>query len=186
MDNIVQSIVSGLLAGGSVASTAVIGLSRNTFERIKKLETIVGQDGDPPTGLYLMVHGINEKIKGIKYELSLFSDDHPPEYLIRTVKRIISSNSLNLEQRNELENLLDHRLKSYTNSIRRLEEKIDALDEKIESLDCEKCCHHDPSDNNDQSELAIIKDQLTVFNSALNSIITALNNSNLEQKKQLP
>jgi hypothetical protein len=165
---LIQNIISGLVSGGTSAATAFLAVFRDIKKRIKALEDKIGDDGsdgDPKTGIFLVVERTDEIARRVKKELDQWEED-PPEWLLRLVNRATRNSSMNLESNSELEHRMDQRFRSAAANISRLEEMM--KNGYIERVEYEK------DDRERSHELAALREQLAAANGLLRGAMSAL------------
>ena len=171
---LIQTILSGVLSGGGSAVTAFAAVFRDIKKRLKALEEKVGDDGadgDPKTGLYLVVERLDEIARKVKKEVDTWEED-PPEWLLRLINRAARSNSVNLEHHNELERLIDQRFRTAVQATQRVEERFDAVQQQIEDYIGRGEYERDARQRSE--ELSAIREQLATANGLLRGIMTAM------------
>lgn len=169
--SLVQTIISGLVSGGASAGTAFAAVFRDIKKRLKELEEKVGDDGsegDPKTGIFLVVERLDEIAKKVKKEIESWEED-PPEWLLRLINRAARSSSVNLEHHTELEQLIDSRFRTNRDNIKRIEEKLDGLMEDIVHR-----AEYEKDARQRSEELSSIREQQATANGLLRGIMTAM------------
>jgi chromosome segregation ATPase len=169
--SLIQSLLSGLISGGTTAGTAILAVFRDLKSRLSSLETKVGSDGDVKTGLFLFVDRLDESVRKLKRELESWQDD-PPDWLIRMINRGRSTNSFSLEHHHELEQLVEARYKNTSVMIRRLEQEIEDMRKRLDSLVDRAEYERDGRIRNE--EVAKFREQLATVNGLLRGVMTAL------------
>jgi predicted RNase H-like nuclease (RuvC/YqgF family) len=176
---LLQTIVSGILSGGGSAGAAFAAVFRDIKKRLKALEDKLGDDGtdgDPKTGLFLLVERLDEIARKLKKEIETWEED-PPEWLLRLINRAARSNSINLEHHAELERFVEQKFSTTQRNITRLEEQIENIARQVDSLT--KRFDEDRSsfdrDSRDRTqEMGTIREQLATVNGLLRGIMTAM------------
>jgi two-component sensor histidine kinase len=176
---LLQTIVSGILSGGGSAGAAFAAVFRDIKKRLKALEEKLGDDGadgDPKTGLFLLVERLDEIARKLKKEIETWEED-PPEWLLRLINRAARSNSINLEHHAELERFVEQKFRTASNEIRRIEEQLEnvsrQLDMATKRFD-EDRTHFDRDTRERVQEMGVIREQLGTVNGLLRGIMTAM------------
>jgi predicted RNase H-like nuclease (RuvC/YqgF family) len=181
---VIQTILSGVLSGGGSALTAFAATFRDIKKRLKSLEEKVGDDGadgDPKTGLYLVVERLDEIARKVKKELDSWEED-PPEWLLRLVNRAARASSVNLESHSEMERLIEQRFRTNAQNIQRLEEKIESLQGTIE--DYIGRAEYEKDARQRSQDLSAVREQIAASNGLLRGIMTAM--GYIDQTKKRP
>lgn len=171
---LLQTIISGVISGGASAGTAFAAVFRDIKKRLKALEEKVGDDGadgDPKTGLFLVVERLDEIARKVKKEVDSWEED-PPEWLLRLINRAARSSSVNLENHAELERLIEQRARINAQAIRALEERLDGLQKTLDNYVERAEYEHDARTRSE--ELSSIREQLATANGLLRGIMTAM------------
>ncbi len=180
---LIQTILSGIVTGGGSAVTAFAAVFRDIKKRLKALEDAVGNDaadGDPKTGLFLLVERLDEIARKVKREVDSWEED-PPEWLLRLVNRAARSSSVNLEHQSELERLIDQRFRANANNITRLDEQLEALQSRL--TDFIGRGEYATDARHRSEELSSIREQLATANGLLRGIMTAMGYIDPTKKK---
>jgi hypothetical protein len=168
---LIQTIVSGIISGGASAGTAFAAVFRDIKKRLNALEEKLGDDGsegDPKTGLFLVVERADEIARKVKKEMDSWEED-PPEWLLRLINRAARSSSVNLEHQSELERLVDQRFRTLTANISRLEEQIELSQNAfVTKADNERDARQRGA------ELSSLREQLGTVNGLLRGIMAAM------------
>lgn len=171
---LIQTIISGVLSGGASAGTAFAAVFRDIKKRLKSLEEKVGDDGadgDPKTGLYLVVERLDEIARKVKKETDSWEED-PPEWMLRLINRAARSSSVNLEHYGEMERLIEQRFRTNAQNIQRLEEKLDNITKRLD--DYVDRAEYERDARQRSEELSTIREQLATANGLLRGIMTAM------------
>lgn len=172
--SLIQTILSGVLSGGGSAVTAFAAVFREIRKRLDKLEAQIGKDGaegEPKTGLFLLVERLDEIARKVKKEVDSWEED-PPEWLLRLINRAARSSSVNLEHFGELERIIDQRFKTNRDNISRLEEKLEVIERRFD--DFISTADYEKDARQRSEELASIREQLATANGLLRGIMTAM------------
>jgi len=88
-DLIVQ-IISGVLSGSALAVTAFATVFRDTLKRLKNLESKLGREDDPRTGLFLSFSKLNEATHKVERGLEREQDklDHRLDNMEKNLSNI--------------------------------------------------------------------------------------------------
>ncbi len=128
---LIQTVISGVLTGGSAAGTTFLAVFKDIKRRLTDLETKVGQDKtEPKTGLVAAVEALTEQVRKLRREIDGWHED-PPEWVIRVVTRT-SRSSFNMENYHEMEARVEQRLRAFAQTLKRLEEDLDERERRIE------------------------------------------------------
>ena len=171
---LLQTIISGVVSGAGTAGTAFAAVFRDIKKRLKALEEKVGEDGadgDPKTGLYLVVERLDEIARKVKKEIDSWEED-PPEWLLRLINRAARSSSVNLEHYGEMERLIEQRFKTNRDNIARLDEQIESIRKQLNDYVGRADYEHDARQRSE--ELGSIREQLATANGLLRGIMTAM------------
>lgn len=142
-DNIVQTIISGLVSGGAGAATTMLAFFKEMRGRIERLEKSVGTQGsavEPRTGLYLLVAQLGDQVKIVEDALKTFKrevdrwEDDPPEWLTRALNRRASATAFNTEHLEDFEQRVEQRVKLAADRVKRLEDALSHMQEQVENL----------------------------------------------------
>ena len=188
---LLQTIASGVLSGGGSAVTAFAAVFRDIKKRLTKLEDRVGNDGadgDPKTGIYLVVERLDEIARKTKKELETWEED-PPEWLLRLINRAARSNSINLEIHSELERFVEDKFRRATSETRRLEEQIESLSKQLDGFQKQVDSYIDRAEfergtRERVQEMSALREQLATVNGLLRGIMTAM--GYVDQKPKPP
>lgn len=171
---VIQTVLTGILSGGGTAVTAFTATFRDIKKRLTKLEERLGNDGgdgDPKTGIFLVVERLDDIARKVKKEVDSWEED-PPEWLLRLVNRAARNSSVNLEHQGELERTIEQRFRTNRDNIMRLGEQIENLNAKIE--DYIGRAEYEKDARIRSEELSTIKEQLATANGLLRGIMTAM------------
>ena len=171
---VIQTVLTSVLSGGGTAVTAFTATFRDIKKRLTKVEERVGNDGvdgDPKTGLYLVVERLDEIARKVKKQVDSWEED-PPEWLLRLINRAARNSSVNLEHTGELERLIEQKFRTNANTIQRLEEKIQALQSTLD--DYMDRGEYEKDARIRSEELSSIREQLATVNGLLRGIMAAM------------
>ena len=169
--DILVQVVSSVLSGGASAATAFAAVFKDITRRLNALEEKLGSDEDPQTGLFLKVERTDETLRALKREVERWQDD-PPDWLVRLIRRTITSNSMTFVFSDEQERAMDHRFKSLSSSLARLDNDMKSLSEATE--DSVKRHDYDKDLLDRSKELSSIREQIATSNGLLRGIMSAL------------
>lgn len=110
--DILRTVVSGLITGGTSAATTFLTVFRSIKHRVGDLETKVGSSSDPKTGLYLAVSTLEDSLRRLKRDIDEW-EDHPPDWAKRLVQRAKVNASSDLNTVVDIESRVDTRLRSF-------------------------------------------------------------------------
>lgn len=131
LTSLLQSLVPGLLTGGSAAGTTFIGVFKNIRDRILKLEKALGDpDSEPPTGFYYSIDMLTKSVRSLRNEIDSWRDS-PPDWLVRMVTRAARGSMTN-EHMVDFEQRFESRLNGFKSSLQRLEEDLDRRERRLE------------------------------------------------------
>jgi hypothetical protein len=172
---LLQTIISGILSGGASAGTAFAAVFRDIKKRLTKLEEGLGEDGadgDPKTGLYLVVERLDETTRKLKKEMGAWEDD-PPEWLLRLINKAARNSSVSLENQAELERMIEQRARLTASNIRAVEEKVDALERRL-NTNFLPTADYERDARQRSEEVASIREQLATANGLLRGVLAAM------------
>lgn len=109
---ILKTIISGLITGGTSAATTFLTVFRSMKNRVTELEEKVGSSSEPRTGLHLTVTTLDETVRRLKRTIDEW-DDHPPDWAKRLVSRARANTSSDLNTVADIESRMDGRLRSF-------------------------------------------------------------------------
>lgn len=128
--SIVQSVISGVLTGGTAAGTTFLSVFKDIKKRIGELEARVGNEKtEPKTGFYLSFELLSENVRRMRREIDGWRDD-PPDWAVRVSRR----SSVTMERDAEIEQRVEQRLKAFTQTIRHMEERLEEREHEIDNL----------------------------------------------------
>jgi chromosome segregation ATPase len=168
--NLLHSIISGLLSGGTSAGGAIFAVFSDLKKRLAKLETQMGAAEDPKTGLFLVVERMDDTVKRLKREIDGWEDE-PPSWVHRLSRvRMNSSSSIDQEH---LETLIDQRFKTNQSTIKRVESSIDELRDSLAETYIKRA-EFEQEGRKRSEELGKIREQLATVNGLLRGVMSAL------------
>jgi predicted RNase H-like nuclease (RuvC/YqgF family) len=175
---LIQTVLSGVVSGGGSALTAFAATFRDIKKRLKALEEKVGADGadgNPKTGLYLVVERLDEIARKVKKELDSWEED-PPEWLLRLVNKAARNSSVNMEHSGELERVFEGRFRTSASNLQRLDEKLQNLQGQLEDTIGRAEYERDSRKRSEEmsKELTSLREQLATINGLLRGIMTGM------------
>lgn len=184
---IVETVVTGVAAGGVSGAGTLLAIFRETKKKVAELETKVGTE-EPSTGMYLSISILEEASKKMRRELESWEDD-PPDWAKRLLARNRVSSSTDLGHIAEVESRVERTLRAYTDRIKRVE---DDLDSRIERLKREIEPEHRSTpyvtraeyleDSRERAaELLRIRQELATANGLLRGVMSGLGYLELEK-----
>lgn len=130
--SIIQSVISGVLTGGASAGTALLAVFKDIKKRLAEVEAKVGSDkADPKTGIYYSLEVLNDSVRRLRRDIDGWRDD-PPDWLVRLVQSAARRSSVSMEHQHELEQRVEQRLRAFAQTLKRLEEDLDAREQRLE------------------------------------------------------
>jgi hypothetical protein len=186
ISSIVQTVVTGLLAGGASAVTTVGASWKDFKKRLAALEEKVGHPGtstEVRTGFFFVIHNLEESLrtqvnevvdghKKLRREVDGWSDD-PPAWAQRLVRSRTGS-SINLEIFQELEGRVDARIKSLNERVKHLEESLDEQTRRAKRGEYISEEEYKEDSRKRSEELAKIRENLSVTNGFLRGVMAAM------------
>ena len=186
LTSLVQSVVTGLIAGGATAATTVGASWRDFKKRLTSLEERVGHAGsstEAKTGFFLALHNLEASLRGpltelterfnkFRREVDGWADD-PPDWAHRLV-RTKTGSSTNLEFFTELEGRLDARVKSLAERIKRLEENLEEHLRKVKRDELITLDEYQADSRKRSEEIAKIRENLSTTNAFLKGVMAAM------------
>lgn len=172
--NFVQ-IITGVLTGGAGAVSTFAAVFRGIKKRIDALEKQLGSDANPKTGLFLVNERMEETLSALKKEINRWPDD-PPDWLIRLIKRTVTSSSMSLDLTSEIERQAEVRHRTITSQLTRLEEQLDDLRSSLKHRITREEFERDGRKR--AEELSKIRETLGTVNGLLRGVMTAMGYSN--------
>jgi len=109
---ILKTVISGLITGGTSAATTFLTVFRSMKNRVADIEERVGSPVDPKTGLYLTVATLDDTVRRLKRSIDEW-EDHPPDWAKRLVSRARANTSSDLNTVADIESRVDARLRSF-------------------------------------------------------------------------
>ena len=109
---IIKTVISGLITGGTSAATTFLTVFRSMKVRVTDLEEKVGSSVDPKTGLHLAVASLDDTVRRLKRSIDDW-EDHPPDWAKRLVSRARANTSSDLNTVADIESRMDSRLRSF-------------------------------------------------------------------------
>jgi hypothetical protein len=130
LTHVIESVVGGLLTGGTSAVTTFLTVVKDTKKRLALLEEKVGTV-DPKTGIYLALSLVEDTTKKLRREVDSWEDD-PPDWAKRLLARTRMSSSNDLSGQIQFEDRMDRNMKEFRDRLKRVEDDIEAKIERIE------------------------------------------------------
>jgi hypothetical protein len=179
---LIQTVISGVLTGGSAAGTTFLAVFKDIKKRLTDLETKVGNDKtEPKSGLVLAVETLTEQVRKLRREIDSWHED-APDWVSRAVNRG-SRSSFNMETYQDFEQRVDQRLASFARTLKRLEEDLDQREKRLED-EIERSSpgvkvfitrqEYEDDSRRRASETAKIRENLAAANSFLRGVMSAL------------
>lgn len=121
--DILKTLVSGLITGGTSAATTFLAVFRNLKSQVSAIEERLGVPTDPKTGVFLKVAELDDALRRIKRDLDEW-EEHPPDWAKRLVQRAKLNTSSDLNTVADIESRVDSRLRSFQDRIASLEKSV--------------------------------------------------------------
>lgn len=134
LTKIIETVVSGVLAGGASAGTTLFAFARDIKKRLTDLEAKIGSSEDPKTGLYHSLWAVEEMLKRLKRDVENWDDD-PPEWAKRLVSRTRSSSAMGLDHMLEVEQRLDQKIRTFNDRIKGYEDELEEVIRRVRTLE---------------------------------------------------
>lgn len=197
---LVQSIVTGLIAGGASAATTVGASWRDFKKRLTALEEKVGNPGsstEAKTGFFLAIQNLEaslrnpltelgDKVVKLRREVDNWADD-PPDWAHRLVRSKTNSTSVNLEIFQELEGRFDARVKSLADRVKRMEETLDEIARRSKRPPGFVTVEEYQDDSRKRGEeIAKIRENLSVTNGFLRGVMATMGYIDHEEPPTMP
>lgn len=191
---LVESVVSGLLAGGASGASTLWAWGADLKKRLIDVEAKVGQSEDPKTGLFHHVWSVEETLKRFKREVEGWEED-PPDWAKRMTSKVGSKSSQSLEQVVEVERRIDQKIRAFSDKLKDFEEAL--ADAKVrlkrmendlaedETPDSGKLITRDEYERDSKikaEELGKIRESLASTNGLLRGVLAAM--GYLDEKKR--
>ena len=173
--NIAQ-MIAGAVSGGASAFASFAAVFKKIKQRIADIEAKLGSDNHPRTGLFLIIDRFEASLNEIKVDIKSWQDE-PPTWLIRTIRRAVSSGAINREDFEQLERLIEQRHRTTAASIARLEDQLNALKTSYVSR-----ADYERDARKRVEELAKVREQLATSNGLLRGVMSALGYIDPEKK----
>jgi hypothetical protein len=178
-----QSLVPGVITGGSAAGTTFLGVFQAIRTRISKLEKLLGDaETEPPTGVFYTLDTLSKSVRALRNEVDSWRDA-PPDWLIRIVSRTANRGSMTGEHWSEFEQRIEQRMNSFKSSLQRLEDDLDERERRLHdeigrsSPDIPGVIMRDEYDKDSKDraeELRRIRESLKSANSFLRGVMAAM------------
>jgi len=196
---LIQSIVTGLIAGGATAATTVGASWRDFKKRLTALEEKVGNPGsstEAKTGFFLAIQNLEaslrnplnelgDKVAKLRREVDNWADD-PPDWMHRLVRSKTSSQSFNLEIFQELEGKFEARVKSLSERTKHLEEALDEHTRRSKRDGYVTIEEYQEDSRKRGEEIAKIRENLSVTNGFLRGVMGAMGYIDHEEPPTVP
>ena len=118
--DIIKTVISGLVTGGTSAVTTFFTVFRSLKSQVGHLEERVGSPVEPKTGLFLAVANLEDSLRRFKRDIDDW-EDHPPDWAKRLVQRAKVNASSDLNTVVDIESRVDARLRSFQERLTTLE-----------------------------------------------------------------
>lgn len=185
--SLVQSVITGLVAGGATAATTVGASWRSFKQRLAALEEKVGSPGsstEARTGLFLALHNLEaslrtpltdlaETVRKLRREVDTWADE-PPDWAHRLVRGGARSTSVNMEIFQEIEGRWEARLKSLTDRVKHLEEQLDDHTRRAKRDGYVPMDEYQEDSRKRAMEIAKIRENLSVTNGFLKGVMASM------------
>lgn len=162
--DILRTVISGLITGGTSAATTFLTVFRNVKKQVADLEEKLGSSVDPKTGLFLQIQTVEDTLRRLKREIDEW-DDHPPEWAKQLVNRAKVKASNDLSTVVDIESRVDARLRSFQDRLSSVEKDRPKGPTREEFL--EESREH-------QLEMSEIREEMATINGLLKGILVAL------------
>jgi chromosome segregation ATPase len=182
LPKIIETVVSGLLAGGASAGTTLLAFSRDIKKRLTELESKLGSSEDPKTGLFHSVWVVEEGFKRLKRDVENWEDD-PPEWAKRLVSRTRTNSAMGLDHMLEVEQRLDQKIRTFNDRIKGYEDELEEVAKRVKTLEADeqpnvgKVVTRDEYEKDSKSkaeELLKIRESLATANGLLRGVMAAM------------
>jgi len=130
----IESILTGLLAGGASGLSSVMAYARDIKKRLGDLEAKIGQNEEPRTGLFFSVWTVDESLKRVRREFESWEDD-PPEWAKRLVSRARSNSSMSIDHLTEVETRIDNKIRTFNERVKEYENEVSVLVGRLKKIE---------------------------------------------------
>jgi hypothetical protein len=158
---LVKSIVTGLLAGGTAAGTTFFGTQADLKKRVSDMEKRLGVETDPRTGMSLALYTVEELVRRLRKDFDAF-EDAPPTWVSKLLTRSRTQSGLNLEVVEELEN----KIRTVAERTKRVEDGLD--DDYVSRAD------YDTDMKERAKEIIRLREEIIAVNAMLRGVMAAL------------
>lgn len=160
-----QSLVAGLLTGGTSAGTTFLTVFKDIKKRLQDLETKVGSDRtDPKTGMLQAIETLSDQLRRMRREIDGWAD-MPPEWAIRNARR----STVNTDQYDELERRMEQKFASFARRLQQFEDDLSNIEARFVSQD-----RYDEDSRRRAVDFEKIKDAIATAASWQRGILAAL------------
>lgn len=173
--------IPGLLAGGASAATTLLAYARDIKKRLTDLETKVGSNEEPRTGLSQTVWAVEESLKRLKRDIENWEDD-PPEWAKRLLSRNRSTSQMGLDHMLEVEQRLDQKIRTFNDRIKGYEDELEEVARRVKTLEADEQPHgklvtrdeYEKDSKTKTEELLKIRESLATANGLLRGVMAAM------------
>jgi chromosome segregation ATPase len=123
INSLVETISTGILSGGASTLTALGATFRSIRSRLSKLESLVGNDDEPKTGLVGSVDALRSSVRYLRQEIEGWNDS-APEWATRAAQRA-SRSSFSTEALQESVDALARRVDATRKELNASDERTD-------------------------------------------------------------
>ncbi len=169
--SLIQSVVAGLITGGTSMLTTVMAVFRDLRKRVAVLEERLGKSDDPKTGLFLEVCQLADALRKLRKEIDSWSDA-PPSWANRL--RRSSSASLDLEILQDYENRFEARSKTLLDRVKRIEEALEDHEKRSRAASFITKSEYEEDSRHRAEEIGKIQSSLSSANGFLRGVMSAL------------
>lgn len=177
--SLIETIVSGVLTGGTAASGAVLGIFRETRRRIENLEAKVGSTEDKKGVLHAVqllsetLHKFEESLRTLRNDLN-YLYENPPEWAQALRRR---GSSINLEVQAEFEQKVNGQVRDLYKKFEDVSADLSKLTRKIGTL--EETIRE--NDSGRARELSTIRESIAAINGLLRGLQSILDSPRIDK-----
>jgi len=178
----VESVLSGLLAGGASAATTVLAFAKDIKNRLTTIETKLGSSEEPRTGLFQSVWTTEEGFRRFKRTVESWDED-PPEWAKRLISRHRSTSTLSVDHLLEIENRIDQKIRTFQDRLKGYEDTLEDIGARVrkhadedrpEAIRMVSRDDYEKDSRAKAEELVKIRESLATANGLLRGVMAAM------------
>jgi chromosome segregation ATPase len=168
---LIQSVLSGLLTGGTSMLTTVFVAFKDLRKRVALLEERLGVPTDPRTGLHFEVMQLSDALRKLRREIDSWSEE-PPSWVNRIARRSNSA-TISIEILQDYETRFEQRCKGILDRTKRVEEALEDHEKRGRTVFITKAEYEEDSLHRAE-EVTKIQASLASANGCLRGVMGAL------------